>query len=244
VTPLDRAISIINFILYMAITAGLIARRRLRLSWSFDAYIGLALVVIPLVVWWTEQFFWQWFFLLFNTIANVLKIGIAIELAWRTFRLFPRARWTALLAIVAILAITAIATTTGPLNADDWTWTVVVGHLFPRLKAGTIWMMAVPLVLALWYRVPVHRFHAEMLTSWVIYLGVTSAVLKIQAAAMGTGAHGLNRGLIDKLALAPDSLLPCYWVYMAWRPDSAMVVAHGQTLGKLETATALIGSAS
>jgi hypothetical protein len=239
---LDRASDIINLVLYVAVTAGLIARRRWRLSWSLDAYVGLALVVIPLIVWWPEQFFWQWFFLLFNTIANVLKIGIATETTWRTFRLFPRARSTALVAIVAILAITAIAATTGPLNADVWTWQIVVGHLFPRLKAGTIWLMAVPLVLALWYRVPIHRFHAEVLVSWVVYLGLTSAVLQIQAAAMGAAANGLNRGLIDKLALVPDFLLPCYWAYMAWRPDDAMVVAHDETLRRLDTAAA--GSAS
>jgi hypothetical protein len=104
--------------------------------------------------------------------------------------------------------------------------------------------MAVPLILAVWYHVPVHRFHAEVLMSWVVYLGLTSAVLQIQATTMGAAASGLNRGLIDKLALAPDFLLPCYWAYMAWRRDSAIVIAHGETVRRLRTAPALMGSTS
>jgi hypothetical protein len=52
VTPLQRASTIFGLFLFVTITAGLIARRRWRLSWFFDAYVGFGLVIIPMVVSW------------------------------------------------------------------------------------------------------------------------------------------------------------------------------------------------
>jgi len=41
-----------------------------------------------------------------------------------------------------------------------------------------------------------------------------------------------------------DLALAVYWGHLAWRPETAMVVAHGQTLRRLETAAALPEAAS
>jgi len=137
------------------------------------------------------------------------------------------------MAIATILAITAFALPTGP-KVDAGQAEVIWGQTFPLLRAGTVWLMAVPLIVALWYRVPVHRFHAELLTSWVLYLGLTTALLKIRAAGIGWAVFGVSGRLTDDLAHVLDSLLPCYWAYMAWRRDGAAVVAHDATLRQLE----------
>jgi hypothetical protein len=228
------AASIAGLILYAATAAGLMSRGRWRLSGFFAVHVVFSWVVLWLITCWPDYFYRQWFFLILHTIAAVLRIGIATELAWRIFRPFPNARKTALLAIATISAITAFAATTGPLKADGAEWEMIAGRLFPILRAGTVWSMAAPLLLALWYHVPVRRFHAEVLTSWVLYLGVTTLVLKIQAAGVGFAVFGVNGRLIDDLANVPDFLQHCYWVYIAWRPDNATVIAHDATLRQLE----------
>jgi len=238
---LGDASSIVGLILYLATTAGLMSRGRWRLSGFFAAELGFSGIALSLIVGWPDYFYRQWFFLILHTIAAVLRIGIATELAWRIFRPFPSARQTALMAIATILAITAFAMPTGP-RVDGAEWEVIWGQVFPLLRAGTVWSMAAPLLLALWYHVPVRRFHAEVLTSWVLYLGLTTAVLKIQSAGIGFAVFGVNGRLIDHLAHVPDFLQHCYWVYMAWRPDNATVVAYDETVRKLQRAALLRGS--
>ena len=227
------ASSIVGLVLYVATAAGLISRGRWRLSGFFAADPGVSGVGLFLMVCWPAYFYRQWFFVILHTIGAVLRMGIATELAWRIFRPFPSARKTALMGIATILALTAVAMPTGP-RVDGAEWEVIWGQLFPVLRAGTVWSMAVPLLLALWYHVPVRRFHDEVLTSWVLYLGATTAVLKIQAVGVGFAVFGVKGRLIDDLAHVPDFLQHCYWVYMAWRPDDATVVAHDATLRQLE----------
>ena len=228
------ASSIVGLILYVATAAGLISRARWRLSVFFAAELGFSGLALSLTVCWPDYFYRQWFFLILHTIAAALRMGIATELAWRIFRPFPSARQTALIAIAMILAITAFAMPTGP-RVDGAEWEVIWGQVFPLLRAGTVWSMVVPLLLALWYRVPGRRFHAEVLTSWVLYLGLTTAVLKIQSVGIGSAVFGVNGRVIDHLAHLPDFLQHCYWVYMAWRPDNATVLAHDATLRQLES---------
>ena len=230
---LNVASSIVGLLLYLATAAGLISRGRWRLSGFFAAELGFSWLVLSLMMRWPDYFYRQWFFLIIHTIFALLRFGIATELAWRIFRPFPGARKTALMAIATILAITAFAMPTGP-RWDGAEWEVIAGQLFPLLRASTVWLMATPLLLALWYHVPVRRFHAEVLTSWVLYLGLTTAVLKIQSAGVGFAVFGVTGRLIDDLAHVPDFLQHSYWVYMAWRPDNATVIAHDATLRQLE----------
>jgi hypothetical protein len=221
-------------LLFATVAVGLVARKRWRLTWFFDAYVGLGLVVIPMMVLWPHQFYRQWFVLGLETIASVFKFGIAIEVAWRTFRPFPGARVQAFVVALGILVVTAIAATAAPMDADPWEWEIVAGQLFPRVKTGTLWLMAAILILAHWYHVPTHPFHATVLTSFVLYLGVTSAILWVQSAGVGAATYGMNRGLIDLLPVVVDLLAECYWAYAAWRPDTATVTAHDATLQQLE----------
>jgi hypothetical protein len=47
--------------------------------------------------------------------------------------------------------------------------------------SGTIWLMAATLALAQWYRVPVHPFHAAVLTSFAVYLAWTTTLESLVA---------------------------------------------------------------
>jgi hypothetical protein len=241
-TPLLRAIAIAGHIALLTVGAGLIVRRRWRLSAFFSAYVAFGLVVNPLFVWWPSHFHSRWFYLAVQTVADILKFGIGLELAWRTFRPFPGARSWALPTALIVLAATALAAAAVPIGANAEAWEVVVGEFFPRVKAGTIWLMAVTLVLAHWFHVPVHRFHAALLTSFVSYLGVSSAMLWLTEGG-GGGAFGVDRDLVDTIHAGADLVMAGFWARTAWRPDTASDIAHWETVRRLQTATALLGDA-
>jgi len=241
VTPLHRGIAVAAHITFLVVALGLVVRRRWTLSVFFAAYIAFVLVINPMVVWWPDRFFRRWFFLVILPAMDVLKLGIGLEVAWRTFRPFPGTRSPSLRIVLAILAATAISAAVVPMVADIGDFAIVTGQLFPRIKTGTIWLMAATLVLARWYHVPVHPFHSALLTTFVSYLGFLSVELWLWNG--GRGLLGGSLVLVNTVDAAADLVTATFWAYAAWRPDTAVVVAHGQTMRKLETAT-LIGSTS
>jgi hypothetical protein len=238
VTPLHEAMAIAWLIACLVVAAGLIARRRWARSGFFAAYIAFGVITIPMFIWWPAQFYHQWFAPGTQTVLDVLKFGIAIEVGWRTFRPFPAARSSALLITLIIIAATALAAAAVPEGAE---WEVIIAKLFPRVMAGTIWLMAVTLVLARWYRVPVHPFHAAILTSFVAYLGVSSAIYWLSVGA--GGAFVAHAHVLNAIDMGAEVVMRFYWVRAAWQPDSATVIAHGEILRRLQTSTALHGSA-
>jgi hypothetical protein len=241
-TPLHRGIAIAVHITFLVVALGLVVRRRWKLSCFFAAYIAFVLVINPMVVWWPDRFFRRWFFLVIQPAMDVLKFGIALEVAWRTFRPFPGTRSTSLRIVLAVLGATAIFAAFVPMVADIREWAVVSGQLFPRIKTGAIWLMAATLVLARWYHVPVHPFHTALLTTFVSYLGLLSVELWLWNG--GRGLLGGDLALLNTVDAAADLVTATCWSYCAWRPDNAMVLAHRQTLRTLETAIAPAGSAS
>src|SRR6266536_489450 len=111
----------------MAVGAGLIARRRWALSAFFAAYIAFGLVTNRMVVWYPSRFYHQWFILVMQTGFDVLKLGIALELAWRTFRPFAGARSSAFLIALIIVSATALAASLVP-GRDAWEWEDIIGE--------------------------------------------------------------------------------------------------------------------
>src|SRR6476661_2504614 len=75
----------------LAILAGLFVRRRAHLCWSFVGYLVTGLVCNALMTFWPEQFFRLWFYSLEQDLLVALKLAIAAELTYRTFRAFPGA---------------------------------------------------------------------------------------------------------------------------------------------------------
>ncbi len=229
-TPLHRAlITVIEGALLVA-AVGLIVRKRWMFNMFFAAYIAFAVVTIPMFVLWPSHFYRRWFFLERQTGLDVLKLAVALEVAWRTFRLFPAARSAALLTGLAILATTAMATSTLPIGAAASEWEVVVGQFFPRVKAGTIWLMAMTPILARWYRVPVQPFHGAVLTAFVSYLGFDMVL-----AWLCNGSFVSHAEILDTISFAADILVWCYWVHKAWQRETPGTIAHVAMLRKLET---------
>jgi hypothetical protein len=167
---------------------GLVARDRWRLSFFFAAYVPVVLTCTALMKWWPERFWVAEFWIAKETIYRVLMLGMALEVAWRTFRAFPGARSASLKTALMILAMTAFAILAVPtISSVSNAFETALGQLHPRLINGTIWLMAATLALAQWYRVPVHPFHAALLTSPAAYLALLNTVLSF------IGLYGIVR---------------------------------------------------
>jgi hypothetical protein len=217
-----------------AIGVGLLARGRWRLSWFFSAYVAAILVGNVLVTWWPQAFFVPGFWMAKQIVYDVLKLGLALELAWRTFRVFPGAGAAARRVVLVILLLTTIVTIAA--SGGGFSYLTMAGDIHPRVVNGTIWLLAVTLGLAQWYRVPIHPFHRAVLASLGAYLAVFGALLRVWGI-YGWAAQAYFNAL-DPLAYL---LLTLYWAHLAWRPESALARAHVETLRKVELRAASCG---
>src|SRR5262249_3004270 len=149
-------------------------------------------------------------------VADLLTLGLALELGWRTFRLFPGAAATARKALLVITALTGWAVVVGaPSDTDFRTLSLVI----PRRQRGTHAPMCAMLLVAYWYRVPIHPFHAALLTSFAAYLAIYSTLLSLIGV----------RAVSPYLAVLADSncaLVACWWVYAAWKRQGQTSTIH------------------
>jgi hypothetical protein len=215
----------------LVVTVGLMVRGRWRLSVSFAVYTVLILVRDVLITLWPERFYFQTCWFIFQSVLDILKFGIALEVGWRTFGAFPGAASIARKTGVVILALTAAAAASLPLASPDSTsFQTAVASFHPRLLDGTIWLMAAILVIAWWFRVPVHRFHAALLTSLAVYLVFFTWLLRL-FAWRDFETTRLYVNAIDPIVFF---LVTCRWVHIAWRAENEADRAHMATLRTLQ----------
>lgn len=218
----------------MALTvAGLFARGRWRLSTFFPAYVLSILVAETLINRWPERFWTTEFWVIKQAVFDALKLGLVLEIGWRTFHPFPGAEAAQRRGVLVILVIIAGAVLTIPLPEFRYGWaTAHLARLSPTLLNGTIWLVGVMLALARWYRVPVHPFYGGVMGSLVAYMVVLGGLLTFM------GRYGLDAirsafGWIDPPAFF---LVCCWWVYLAWQSDGPAMTAHADILAKLKSA--------
>jgi len=200
-------------ILVLLTLAGIVARHRARLCWSFLAYLACVLAANTLVSFWPERFFAGWFWMLQAAVYDALKMAIAVELAYRTFRAFPAARATARRVLFLLLLGTSLALVGVP---RDLSYPAVFVELEPRILTGTIWLLNGLALLVVWYRVPLHRYHKAILLGFVPYLLIFVALLKM---LRHFGWETLP--LVQSAEPAAYMLLVGWWAYAAWEPAVA-----------------------
>ena len=211
--------SIVGMALNATLLAALFLRGRYRACLSFTLYAVAVLVPQVLFTLWPARFFtWDIYFLREN-VHSLLKLAIALELGYRTFRAFPGALVQArrvvfaILALVGMLVIGATASTPSLTSATQVEW-------HARVLSGTIWLLTGIAAVILWYRLPVDSFHKAILVGFVPYLLLFSigmeAMLKLgQAQSFAfQRAHGL----------AYIALL-FYWNRAAWAPAPMTTLA-------------------
>lgn len=218
----------------MALTlTGLFARGRWRLSTFFPAYLLSILVAEILINQWPERFWTTEFWVIKQAVFDVLKLGLVLEIGWRTFHPFPGAAASQRRGILVILTIVAGVVLAMPTPEFRYGWaTAHLGRLHPTLLNGTIWLVGVMLALARWYRVPVHPFHGGVMGSLVAYMVVFGSLLSLM------GRYGLDaiRSLFGRVDPPAFFLICCWWVYLAWQADGPAMTAHAEILLKLRAA--------
>ena len=233
-TPDQLAVAVGVEAALIAVALGIVVRGRWRESWLFAAYVPVVLTGNVLVTWWPSLFYTPGFWMAKQLVYDGLKLGLAIELAWRTFSAFPGARAGARKLALVVLAITTVAVVgVVPTDSVSSVYLTAVGQLHPRALNGTIWLMAATIGLAQWYRVPVHPFHAAILTSFGAYLAVFSVLLRLLGLYGWTALPYVNA--VEPLAYL---LLVCFWAYRAWGPETETSLTYAETLRKLRLRTA------
>ena len=223
-SPLKRALAVAVVILLCAILAGLVARRRAASCWSFVAYLAAVALSDLLILRWPERFWQEDFWILKESVHNLLKLAVALELMIRIFQPFPlayaAARRAALVVVAGLGALIWLSLSGGT------DYHAVVGRLHPHVNDGTVWLLVALGGFCLWYHLPLDSLHKAILIGLVPYLLVYSVVQRAVVAV------GWERGWIfnGSAPLAYLALL-VYWAYVVWRP--ATVGDAGTRIGLL-----------
>jgi len=202
----------------LAILIGLFVRRRAHLCWSFVAYVLVALVGNTLTSFWPEKFFKLWFYLLHQDLLNALKLAVAAELAYRTFRAFPGAAARVRILLAPIFFVPILFVSKVPSGAS---YQVLVQTYLPQIQTGVIWIITAITLLIAWYRVPVHAMHRAILIGFAAYLLIFTTLLNV---LRDFGFENLRSffAVADGYAYV---LLLAWWAYAAWVPARRPVLA-------------------
>jgi hypothetical protein len=202
----------------LAVLIGLFVRRRAHLCWSFVAYLVTVLVCNSLESLWPDQFFRQWFYLLTQGLFDALKLAVAAELTYRTFRAFPGAAARVRVLLAPVFMVPALFVGRVPSGA---TYEDMVRLYHPQVQTGVIWIMVAITLLIAWYRVPVHAMHRAILIGFSSYLLIFTTLLNVLRFY---GFDNLRSfiGVADGYAYL---LILMGWAYAAWVPARRPVLS-------------------
>lgn len=195
----------------LAVLVGLFARRRAHLCWSFVGYLAWGLVCNSLMSFWPDQFYRQWFYLLTQGVGDALKVAIAAELTYRTFRAFPGAAARVRVLLAPFFLVPALFVSKVPAGA---TYEDLIRLYEAQVQTGVIWTMVAITLLIAWYRVPVHAIHRAILIGFASYLLIFTTLLNVLRD------YGFNelRGFIFVADGYAYLALTLGWAYAAWVP--------------------------
>lgn len=210
-TPLQAAIGYAGTAFLFATLAGLIARKRYREWWSFALYLSFVTAYALLITLWPERYHTPALWAMNESIINVLRFVMALEVAYRTFRGFPGAMARLRVVLLAVIGFTlAVVLAATPPRLD---YAAFVGQVAPRVVNGSVWLFTAIAALILWYRLPVRPFSKRVLLSYLPYL------LVFTVAMNALGAYGWERGLaLSYLNQLAYLILVAYWAHAAWQP--------------------------
>jgi hypothetical protein len=223
----QRIILLISNLFLLAALVGLVARNRLRLVYSFPAYLVAVLLLSPLSGLWPARFNTWSFYWFKQWVYSVLEMAIAIELSVRVFQAFPAARRAVRGAFVLVLAVTFIAVLTTPTAPATGLrvqaqWADLVLSMHPRVANGTAWLFGALFALILYYRLPLHPVHKAIAFSFMAFLLLLTFgldhVKRSQFAALS---------LVSYVASLGFTLMTAYWARVAWRRDEPPPVDQG-----------------
>ncbi len=194
----------------LALLAGMVVRGKLRQCWSFVAYVAAILAGNVVQSLWPDQFLTPAFWLVKQRTYDLLKMAVALELAWRAFAAFPGARQRAQVVLGAVLgvstvAILAVHSTASYNNIFDWQ---------PRVTTGAIWLLTATALVVVRYEIPIRDWQRAIMLGFAPYLlfyVVLMGLLKRHGWAFRS-----QYGMADAVGYL---VLLAFWIYSAWRPE-------------------------
>jgi hypothetical protein len=215
-SELQVALAHANRLALLVLVVGVCVRRRVRLCWSFAAYALAILAGNSLVTFWPDSFYTPSFFVLKQGVYDILKMAMALELAWRAFEAFPGAQRTARLALLALLGASTVAIAAlTPSSSYNALWEYQLGT-----ATAALWLLTGTALLVVWYQVPVHAWQRSIMLGFAPYLLVFVLALDMLKR------HGWNAkegaGILDSAAYFA---LLLFWNRVAWRRDQPQPAA-------------------
>jgi hypothetical protein len=194
----------------LAVIAGLLWRGKTRQCCVFPVYLVVILAGNTLTSVWPERFQNPSFWMLKQGLYDILKMAIALELAWRALAAFPGAMQTARRVFVVLLTATTLTLsllTPTSSYRTLWEWQ-------PRIVTASLWLFTATALLVVWYQIPVHDWQRAITLGFTCYLLVFGVALDMLKR------HGWEikpvAALIDALAYLG---LILFWVWAVWRPE-------------------------
>jgi hypothetical protein len=204
----------------LAITlAGLLARGRVRQCWAFPLYVGGVLVTDLLMAGWPHRYYVASFYTVKQACLDVVKLLLAVELAYRTFRAFPGALQRARVVLAVVLAVTALALIGFPAGLSH---EQMVTRYAPRIQMGTAWVLTATALLVTWYRLPVRPLHRAVAFGLTAYLFVFTTSWGL----VPSGAVNAWRAWLNPMAGVCYAAVAAWWAVAAWRPDETLAVSE------------------
>jgi len=194
----------------VALLGGMLVRGRVALCWAFFFYVLAILVGNSLVSLAPQRFFNDSFWVLKQGVYDLLKMAVAIELAWRAFAAFPGAWRTARVVLLAIAATgsLSLAWLTPRSYETLWEWQ-------PGAVTATVWLLTATALLVVFYQVPIGNWQRAIMLGLAPYLLVfvtSMSMLRRHGWAVRDGAS-----LLDAMAYLGVVL---FWAWAAWRKDA------------------------
>lgn len=218
-------VSFVGIALNATLLVALVMRDRYKACILFPLYVAAVLVPVFLFAVWPERFYTWPNYLLRETVHNLLKFAIALELGYRTFRAFPGA-WTQakrlILVIIVVIAVVVFAAITAQRDPAD-----IQVEWHARVLNGTIWLFTGIAAVVLWYRLPVDPFHKAILVGFVPYLLVFSFGMR---ALVEIGWE--QSRLYQRVHALAYVLLLAYWNRAAWAREPVRAFEPGPARAK------------
>jgi hypothetical protein len=195
----------------LTLLVGMLWRGRLRECWTFGVYVLAVLLGNTLVSFWPDRFHVPWFWVIKQGVYDILKVAIALELAWRAFHAFPGALRTARLVLLALLAMSTLSLLllSSPASFESlWAWQ-------PPVATVALWLLTATALMVVWYQIPVSGWERAIMLGFAPYLLMFVVLLDL------LGRWGWT--IVPWVATAEASAylaLVIFWAWAAWRRDA------------------------
>ena len=194
---------------------GIFARHRWRLCRSFAVYLACCLVTNRLIAWWPSTFYNLHFYALKEVGLILLHITVSVEL---TLLLMAALRGVRRIAVATVMAVALV----GCAGAIAMEGSRATPGLSPAMQAAVstcgmlsaagVWTLVAFLLVAQWYRLPIHPWHRDITLGFLLYGGVYSVLLGLTEVRGSSMYHLLV--VWDPSAYTATVLL---WAIAAWR---------------------------